>query len=77
VCLQYFALGDRAEEKAEAYLTDYYGDWGQGMASAIPKTPDALRETIDRFQSIGTDELILDPTIGDLEQVELLAKAVL
>jgi alkanesulfonate monooxygenase SsuD/methylene tetrahydromethanopterin reductase-like flavin-dependent oxidoreductase (luciferase family) len=75
VCLQYFALGARAEERAAAYLTDYYGEWGQGMASRIPKTPDALGETIESFQAIGTDELIFDPTIGDLEQVELLAQA--
>jgi alkanesulfonate monooxygenase SsuD/methylene tetrahydromethanopterin reductase-like flavin-dependent oxidoreductase (luciferase family) len=77
VCLQYFALGDRAEERAATYLGDYYGEWGQGMAATIPKSPQALREIISAFEAIGTDELILDPTIGELEQVELLAKAVL
>jgi alkanesulfonate monooxygenase SsuD/methylene tetrahydromethanopterin reductase-like flavin-dependent oxidoreductase (luciferase family) len=77
VCLQYFALGEEAEERAAAYLTDYYGEWGQGMASGIPKTPDALRKTVDSFQSMGADELIFDPTIGNIEQVELLAQAVL
>jgi alkanesulfonate monooxygenase SsuD/methylene tetrahydromethanopterin reductase-like flavin-dependent oxidoreductase (luciferase family) len=77
VCLQYFALGSGAEERAAAYLTDYYGEWGQGMASMIPKSPDALKETIRAFEAIGADELIFDPTIGELEQVVLLAKAVL
>lgn len=76
VCLQYFALGSRAEERAAAYLTDYYGEWGQGMASTIPKSPDVLQESIRAFEAIGADELIFDPSIGDLEQVELLAKAV-
>jgi alkanesulfonate monooxygenase SsuD/methylene tetrahydromethanopterin reductase-like flavin-dependent oxidoreductase (luciferase family) len=77
VCLQYFALGDQADERAAAYLGDYYGDWGQGMAAGIPKSEQALRETISAFEAIDADELIFDPTIGELEQVELLGKAVL
>ena len=77
VCLQYFALGDQAEERAAAYLGDYYGDWGQGMAAGIPKSLEALRETTSAFEAIGADGLIFDPTIGDIEQVELLADAVL
>jgi alkanesulfonate monooxygenase SsuD/methylene tetrahydromethanopterin reductase-like flavin-dependent oxidoreductase (luciferase family) len=77
VCLQYFALGDQADERAAAYLGDYYGDWGQGMAAGIPKSEQALRETISAFEAIDADELIFDPTIGELEQVELLRKAVL
>jgi alkanesulfonate monooxygenase SsuD/methylene tetrahydromethanopterin reductase-like flavin-dependent oxidoreductase (luciferase family) len=76
-CLQYFALGDRAEERAAAYLTDYYGEWGQGMASRVPKSAQALQETMKRFEAIGADLVVFDPTIGELEQVELLAKAVL
>lgn len=77
VCLQYFALGDRAEEKADAYLNDYYGDWGKGMAAGIPKSPEALREAMGAFEAMGADELIFDPTIGEIEQVDLLANAVL
>jgi alkanesulfonate monooxygenase SsuD/methylene tetrahydromethanopterin reductase-like flavin-dependent oxidoreductase (luciferase family) len=77
VCLQYFALGARAEEGSAAYLTDYYGEWGPKIAAGIPTSAEALKETVERFRAIGTDELILDPTIGELEQVELLAKAVL
>jgi alkanesulfonate monooxygenase SsuD/methylene tetrahydromethanopterin reductase-like flavin-dependent oxidoreductase (luciferase family) len=76
-CLQYFALGDPAEERAAAYLTDYYGEWGQGMASRVPKSAQALQETMKRFEAIGADLVVFDPTIGELEQVELLAKAVL
>jgi alkanesulfonate monooxygenase SsuD/methylene tetrahydromethanopterin reductase-like flavin-dependent oxidoreductase (luciferase family) len=77
VCLAYFALGDGAEEAADAYLTDYYGDYGVGMAARIPKTHEALAATIESFRESGADELIFDPTIGELQQVDLLAKAVL
>jgi alkanesulfonate monooxygenase SsuD/methylene tetrahydromethanopterin reductase-like flavin-dependent oxidoreductase (luciferase family) len=77
VCLQYFALGDHAAERAAAYLTDYYGEWGEGMAARIPKSPEALRDTIAAFEAIDADTLVFDPSIGDLDQVELLADAVL
>jgi alkanesulfonate monooxygenase SsuD/methylene tetrahydromethanopterin reductase-like flavin-dependent oxidoreductase (luciferase family) len=77
VCLQYFALGPRAEDEALSYLTDYYGDFGPTIAAGVPRTPEALRGIIGRFEAMGADELIFDPTIGDLEQVDLLAEAVL
>jgi hypothetical protein len=77
VCLQYFALGPAGEEGALAYLSDYYGDVGPRIAAGVPYDPEALHEVIGRFEAMGADELIFDPTIGELEQVELLAKAVL
>jgi alkanesulfonate monooxygenase SsuD/methylene tetrahydromethanopterin reductase-like flavin-dependent oxidoreductase (luciferase family) len=77
VCLQYFALGPNADARATQYLSDYYGDFGPRIATGVPTTLEALQELIQRFAAIGTDELIFDPTIGDLEQVELLAQAVL
>jgi alkanesulfonate monooxygenase SsuD/methylene tetrahydromethanopterin reductase-like flavin-dependent oxidoreductase (luciferase family) len=77
VGLSYFALGDDAAQKATDYLSDYYGDFGGKRAAAIPVTPAALAGTIARFADYGFDELFLDPTSGDLEQVELLADAVL
>jgi len=77
VGLSYFALGDDAAQKATEYLGDYYGDYGRQLAGRIPITPTAVRETIERFADHGFDELFLDPTSADLEQVELLADAVL
>jgi hypothetical protein len=47
------------------------------MVQFIPKTPDALRETVRRFEDAGVDELVFDPTIPDLEQVDGVAEAVL
>lgn len=77
VALSYFALGENAQERAAAYLTDYYGPWGGGMAAGIPKSPEALKETARRFKDVGFDELIFDPTIAEIEQLERLADAVL
>jgi probable F420-dependent oxidoreductase len=77
VALSYFALGDEAESRARASLTDYYGEFGNQMVQFIPKSPDALRETVKRFEEVGVDELVLDPTIPDPDQVNGVAEAVL
>src|SRR6266540_117210 len=77
VGLTYFALGDRASEMAMAYLSDYYGEIGKELAQRIPKTPEALGETVKKFADYGFDELFLDPTSSDLTQLEMAADAVL
>jgi alkanesulfonate monooxygenase SsuD/methylene tetrahydromethanopterin reductase-like flavin-dependent oxidoreductase (luciferase family) len=77
VGLTYFALGDGAEERAAAYLTDYYGQYGAGIAQAIPKSAQALKERVVRFEDYGFDELFVDPTIADIAQVDQAAQAVL
>jgi alkanesulfonate monooxygenase SsuD/methylene tetrahydromethanopterin reductase-like flavin-dependent oxidoreductase (luciferase family) len=77
VGLAYFALGEGAEDKASAYLTDYYGQYGPQIVQAMPKSADALKETVARFEGSGFDELFLDPTIADLAQLEAAADAVL
>jgi alkanesulfonate monooxygenase SsuD/methylene tetrahydromethanopterin reductase-like flavin-dependent oxidoreductase (luciferase family) len=74
--LTYFALGERADELSAGALGDYYGDFGRRMAQVIPKTPEALRESVRRFEHAGIDEVLLDPTIGDLAQVDMAADAV-
>ena len=74
--LQYFAAGPQSEAGRE-YLADYYGPYADRMWPGVPRDPDALRETVRRFEEIGTDELVFSPTIGSVEQVELLAQAVL
>jgi probable F420-dependent oxidoreductase len=80
VALSYYALGPNAEAGATAYIKDYYGflgEWADRIAQGVPRTPEALRELARRFEEIGVDELIFDPTIADLAQVDLLAEAVL
>jgi alkanesulfonate monooxygenase SsuD/methylene tetrahydromethanopterin reductase-like flavin-dependent oxidoreductase (luciferase family) len=77
VGLTYFGLGEGALEKASAYLGDYYGDFGQQIAEWIPKTPEALRETIRKFEDFGFDLLFLDPTTNEIDQIDRAAEAAL
>jgi len=80
VALSYFALGPKAEEGSSRYLKDYYGflgEWADRIAESAPTTRDAIRELARSFEDIGVDELILDPTISDLDQVSMLADALL
>jgi alkanesulfonate monooxygenase SsuD/methylene tetrahydromethanopterin reductase-like flavin-dependent oxidoreductase (luciferase family) len=80
VALSYFALGPNAGEGAAKYLKDYYGflgEWADGIAQAAPKSPEALKGIAASFEDIGVDELILDPTMSELDQVDHLADALL
>ncbi|HEX2069966.1 MAG TPA: LLM class flavin-dependent oxidoreductase [Actinomycetota bacterium] len=76
VCLEYFALGAEAEERGGRYLSDYYGDFGPMITAAMPKSTEDIRDRMKRFEDIGTETLIFDPTIAELDQVEMLAEAV-
>lgn len=76
VALTYFALGDDAETRGGSYIKDYYsflGPWADQIAQGIARTPEMIRERIEGFAGAGFDELIFDPTIAEIEQVELLA----
>jgi alkanesulfonate monooxygenase SsuD/methylene tetrahydromethanopterin reductase-like flavin-dependent oxidoreductase (luciferase family) len=80
VALNYFGLGDTGEQ-SRGYLLDYYGFLGTETAEMIAgsahRSPEAIRDVITRFEAAGVDELILDPTVGDPAQVDLLAEAAL
>jgi alkanesulfonate monooxygenase SsuD/methylene tetrahydromethanopterin reductase-like flavin-dependent oxidoreductase (luciferase family) len=80
VALNYFGLGDTAE-RSHANLVDYYRILGletaEMIASGAHRSPEAIRDVIAAFEEAGVDELILDPTVGDPAQVDLLAEAVL
>jgi alkanesulfonate monooxygenase SsuD/methylene tetrahydromethanopterin reductase-like flavin-dependent oxidoreductase (luciferase family) len=78
VCLTYFSVGE--EERSRAYLLDYYaqlGEWAQAIADGAARTPQALRDRMRAFEDLGIDELIFDPTVADLDQVDRLAEIVL
>jgi alkanesulfonate monooxygenase SsuD/methylene tetrahydromethanopterin reductase-like flavin-dependent oxidoreductase (luciferase family) len=80
VALSYFALGPEAQAGASRYLKDYYGflgEWADRIAESAPTTPEALTGHAARFRDIGVDELILDPTISELDQIDRLADALL
>lgn len=74
--LTYFALGSRAEQGRE-YLVDYYGPLAERIWPNIPRDPNGLRETVASFEAAGTDELLFMPAVASLDQVEMLAEAVL
>ncbi len=71
--LTYFVLGEGGRERATTYLSDYYGDWGPGMAQGIPADAAELRASTDAFEAAGADELIFVPVGSDLDQLRGLA----
>lgn len=79
VALGYFVLGGN-EEASAAYLKDYYsylGDVAEMIAKSALNSPEAIQEQAKAFEDVGVDEFILDPTVAELEQVDLLADVVL
>ncbi len=80
MALAYFSLGDRAEEEARAYLADYYAWLGEEVAeflvSGAAKDADSVKEYVATYEAAGCDELILFPSSGNPDQVDLLADAV-
>ncbi len=78
--LAYFSLGDCAEEEARAYLTDYYAWLGEEIAellvSGAAKDAETVKQYVATYEAAGCDELILCPSSGDPNQVDLLAAAV-
>ena len=77
--LAYFALGERAEEDARAYLTDYYAWLGEDVANFIAgsaaKDAETVKQYLAAFEGAGCEELFLFPSSSDPEQVDLLADA--
>src|SRR5262245_10372498 len=79
VALTYFSLGEQHTEESLHNLRTYYGfvgDWAERVAMSAQRTPEAVRERAKAFEQLGVDELVFDPTVADLDQVDLLADAV-
>jgi alkanesulfonate monooxygenase SsuD/methylene tetrahydromethanopterin reductase-like flavin-dependent oxidoreductase (luciferase family) len=79
VALSYFSLGEEHTEESLRNLRTYYGflgDWAEGIARGTPRTPAAVRERAAAFEELGVDELVFDPTVANLDQVDRLADAV-
>jgi alkanesulfonate monooxygenase SsuD/methylene tetrahydromethanopterin reductase-like flavin-dependent oxidoreductase (luciferase family) len=78
--LNYFGLGD-TEDRSRGYVLDYYAFLGPDVADMIAggahRSAQEVMDTVAAFAEAGVDELILDPTVGDPEQVDLLAVAAL
>jgi len=79
VALTYYSLGEEHTEESLRNLRTYYGflgDWAEAIATGTPRTPQAVRERAVAFEELGVDELVFDPTVADLDQVDRLADAV-
>jgi hypothetical protein len=79
VALSYFSLGEEHTAESLHNLRTYYGflgDWAEGVAAGAPRTPAAVREQAAAFEAAGVDELIFDPTVANLDQVDRLADAI-
>ncbi len=79
MALGYFALGDGAEEAANAYLRDYYaflGEYAGMIADSAAKDAATVKAYVQGFTEAGCDELVLFPCDPDPGQVDLLADAV-
>lgn len=75
----YFALGENAAERGAVSLLDYYSfasERAQNLARALPASPERLRGLIQAYEDIGTDELILWPTIPELDQIARLREVI-
>jgi len=79
VALSYFSLGEQHSAESLHNLRTYYGflgDWAERVAGGAPRTPEAVRQQAAAFEEAGVDELIFDPSVADLDQVDLLADAI-
>jgi alkanesulfonate monooxygenase SsuD/methylene tetrahydromethanopterin reductase-like flavin-dependent oxidoreductase (luciferase family) len=72
-----FYAGIGPKDQAGAYLRDYYGfmpQLAEQIADNVANTPEALKGAIQAYEAVGLDELILWPTIAELDQVDKLAE---
>ena len=77
VCSAYYALGPNAADKGSTYIRNYYafmGSSAENVAKGVLSTPVGVENAVKSFSENGADELILWPTIAELEQVELASK---
>ncbi len=71
----YFALGE--EERGADYLRDYYaftGPFAEKIATGNLTTPRAIKDFVRGYEEEGCDELVLLPTVPDIEQLDRLTE---
>jgi alkanesulfonate monooxygenase SsuD/methylene tetrahydromethanopterin reductase-like flavin-dependent oxidoreductase (luciferase family) len=74
----YFALGGEEQaEKGREYLLDYYeftGPFAERIADGLLTTPQEVVQFVRGYEDEGCDELLLFPTVSNMEQFDLLAE---
>ena len=77
VALAYYGLGD-TEPESRRNIIHYYEPMGEQVAGMIAdgvlRGPDAIRAALQGYEEAGVDELVLDPSVPDPSQVDLLAE---
>jgi alkanesulfonate monooxygenase SsuD/methylene tetrahydromethanopterin reductase-like flavin-dependent oxidoreductase (luciferase family) len=77
--LAYFALGPDPDTQATAYMEDYYaftGPTAERLVQGAARSPEMVRELVRAYGEIGFDELYLDPTTSDPDEVDRLAAVI-
>ena len=75
----YFALGDGTAETGAEYLRHYYaftGPFAEKIAAGNLTSPGAIADFIRGYEDAGCDELVLFPTVSNLEQIERLVEVI-
>ena len=71
-----YALGPDAADKVGGYIRHYYAFLGEAveqMARNAISTPEAVKDTIRDMEGIGMDEVVLLPSVAEMDQLERLA----
>jgi alkanesulfonate monooxygenase SsuD/methylene tetrahydromethanopterin reductase-like flavin-dependent oxidoreductase (luciferase family) len=72
----YFAFADTA--RGEEYLKDYYaftGPFAEKIAAGNLTSARAVKDYVRGYEEAGCDELVLFPTVGDIDELERLQEA--
>ena len=75
----YFGLGENARERGGQYVRHYYsfaGPYTDAVVGSMPVSPAEITGFIQAFADAGADEVMLWPTIPELDQVDRLAQIV-
>jgi alkanesulfonate monooxygenase SsuD/methylene tetrahydromethanopterin reductase-like flavin-dependent oxidoreductase (luciferase family) len=77
VAISYFVFAD--EERGRENVRDYYSsapEFAPLAAGTFPAGAEAIKERIAAFADLGVEELILNPTLDDIDEVQRLAEVV-
>jgi alkanesulfonate monooxygenase SsuD/methylene tetrahydromethanopterin reductase-like flavin-dependent oxidoreductase (luciferase family) len=77
--LFYFSLGEEHTDDSLRNLRTYYanlGEWSEAIAQGAARSEEELRTRIKAYQDAGIDEVLLDPTVAALDQVNRAADVV-
>ncbi|HEX6262841.1 MAG TPA: LLM class flavin-dependent oxidoreductase, partial [Actinomycetota bacterium] len=75
----YFALGEDAAERGRDYMLDYYafaGPFAERIAESLLTTPQDVVQQIRGYAEASCHELVMIPTVPDVEQVDRMAEIV-